>query len=288
MATFSHLASVRYLQGQGNLALYVRLRNGAGLYYDFVSGIWDAVDATDNRQFLTEVDDGSTVESRYQATVNLPEINATTILEYVRLADFFVFAEETIPAHAAVTVGPTGGTALTSVSAVKTYLGNTKTTDDDLFARLVVAASKYFEQQANRTITLTTYTESFYGIGGSVVVTKQYPIVAVSAVTVDGVAIPACVVATDYGYRVTGNGIVLRGYEFTEGAFIELAYTAGYADVPADVEQAVIELTADRYKYRQRQGKTSESMGGESASYVPSTVPQSVSIVIDAYRKHSA
>jgi uncharacterized phiE125 gp8 family phage protein len=288
MATYSYLASIRYLQAQGNAALYARLRDAAGLYYNFVTGTWDVAETANTKAFLTEVDDASSVESRYQATVTLPEINATTILEYVRASDAMVLGEESLPARAAVTVGPTGGTALTSVQAVKTYLGNTKTTDDDLFARLVVAASKWFEQQTNRKIVLAIYTDTFIGDGGSMVAARQYPLNTVTSVTVGTVTVPAAVAASDDGYRAVDNTIYLRGYCFTKGELVLVTYSAGYAQVPADIEQAVIELTADRYKYRQRQGKTSESAGGESASFTPSTVPASVTVVVDAYRKHSA
>lgn len=288
MATYSHLATVRYLQGQGNAALYVRLRNGAGEYYDFVSGLWDLEELTDNRVFLTEVDDASSVESRYNATVTLPEVNATTVLEYVRMADAMVLAEEGLPARSAVAVGPAGGTALASVAALKEYLESKVTTDDNLFARLLVAASSWFESHTGRNFTLQAYAKPFIGDGGQVFVPPQFPLVSVSAVTVNGNAVPAAVAATDQGWRIVDNTVQLVGYVFSKGYLCQVDYSAGYAQVPADVEQAVIELAADRYRYRKRIGQTSSSVGGESMSFVPSTIPLSVQGVVDVYRNLTA
>lgn len=285
MALYSHLATVRYLQGQGNAALYVRVRDGAGLYYNFVGGTWDVADGADNRVFLVEVDDASSVESRYSVSISVPEVNATLIVEYVRLSDAFVLAEEALPSRASVVVGPSGGTALTSIEAVKAYLGSTKTVDDDLFATLIVRCSTWFESQTRRVFALASYTDTFYGDGGCLYAPRQFPVQSVTSLEVNGEAVPAAVAASDNGWRLLEGIIVLRGYSFTQGCLVTIGYTAGYSLVPADVEQAVIELVCDRYRYRQRQGKTSESLGGESASYVPSTVPQSVQVVANAYRR---
>jgi hypothetical protein len=282
MSTYSHLATCRYLQAQGNSALYVRLRDGAGLYYNFTSGTWDAVESADSKQFLAEVDDASAVESRYQATVALPEINATTILEYVRVADALVIAEEGLPARSAVTTGPTGGTTLTSVANVKAYLGSAKSTDDALLARIVVAASKWFESQIGRSLTLQSHSDAFVGEGNCVAITQEYPLNSVTSITVDGNLIPVD------GYFIAGNAIYLKGYYFTKGTLVQVAYTAGYSEIPADVEQAVIEVTADRYNARTRVGQVSQTVNGETSSFVQFTIPVSVLSVINTYRKHNA
>lgn len=287
MALYSHLATVRYLQGQGNAALYVRLRDAAGLYYNFISGTWDATDTANCRVFLVEVDDASSVESRYQVTLNLPEVNATTVLEYVRLADSMVLAEETLPARSAVTVGPTGGTALTSVANLKAYLSLKTTTDDDLLARIVVAASKWFESQVARTITLTTYEHSFVGDDTTLVRLPEAPVTSVSSVMIDDQLIPQALAAADQGWRLVGNVIYLKGYSFSYGSFVQISYTAGFAQVPADIEQAVIEVAADRFQYRSRVGQVTKSMGGESVSFVSFQIPVQVQTVIDVYRRVS-
>lgn len=287
MALYSHLATVRYLQGQGNAALYVRLRDGAGLYYDFVNGTWEAVDAADNRTFLTEVDDASAIESRYSVTVSLPEVNAPTVLEYVRVADSMVIAEESIPSRSAVTGGPWGGTALTSVAAFKEYLALKTTTDDNLLARIIVAASGWFEGQIGRHITLGSYTDEFIGDGSVVYVPRECPAVTVTSVLVDGNTVPQALTAGADGWRLAQGIIYLRNYSFTRGAFVQVAYTAGFSTVPAEVEQAVIEVAADRYQYRTRVGQVTKSMGGESVSFVSFQVPVSVKTVIDIYRRET-
>lgn len=177
------------------------------------------------------------------------------------------------------------GSALTSIEAVKAYLGNTKTTDDDLFGRLVLAASAWFESQTNRRFALQSYTDTFIGQGDKLYIPQQAPVTGVTSVTIDGEVIPVTTSTQVSGYMLVRGLVHLIGYTFGTGQLVEVVYTAGFATIPADVEAAVIELACDRYKYRQRQGKLSETVGGEYATYVPSTVPQSVNVVVAAYRR---
>lgn len=66
---------------------------------------------------------------------------------------------------------------------------------------------------------------------------------------------------------------------------IEVSYTAGYATVPADVEQAVIEVAADAYYRRNRLGQRSGTKpGGETVTYLVDQVLPSVQSVIDIYK----
>jgi hypothetical protein len=76
-------------------------------------------------------------------------------------------------------------------------------------------------------------------------------------------------------------------YVFIDQAEYSISYNAGYATVPADAAQAVIEWTAERYKGRQWIGQTSKHMvTGESVSTPESEIPASVKRVIERYRRY--
>lgn len=63
-----------------------------------------------------------------------------------------------------------------------------------------------------------------------------------------------------------------------------VAVLLSYAYVPGDVEQAVIDLVAWRFKERDRIGQRSASIAGENISF-DSGLPQSVQMVIERYRR---
>jgi hypothetical protein len=61
--------------------------------------------------------------------------------------------------------------------------------------------------------------------------------------------------------------------------------SVSYSYVPADLEQAVLELVGERYRYRDRIGLRSKSVGGhETISYDTSDMPKWVDMVLQPYR----
>jgi hypothetical protein len=110
------------------------------------------------------------------------------------------------------------------------------------------------------------------------------PVTAVTSVTVDGVAIPARTVIGGTGWVFSAGGVDLVGYSFTAGIQnVVFVYTAGET-VPADLEQAVIEHAALRYRDRDRVGLASQCGGVESVSYSNAGTLAYIEGVIDAYR----
>ena len=79
------------------------------------------------------------------------------------------------------------------------------------------------------------------------------------------------------GYIFTDIMLVLIGYGFNRGmANVMVSYTAGFATVPLEIEQACIELIAFRYREAQRVGMSSKGMLGETTSFIVRDVPPSV------------
>jgi hypothetical protein len=76
-------------------------------------------------------------------------------------------------------------------------------------------------------------------------------------------------------------------YTFLDQREYSITYNAGYATVPPDAAQAVIEWTSQRYKGRQAIGQTQKHMStGDSVSTPESEIPASVKRVIERYRRY--
>lgn len=153
---------------------------------------------------------------------------------------------------------------LTSLANVKQWMGIpvTDTANDALLTRMVTACSAFIASWLGRTLESTSYTDNFIGWGSARFVPANYPVTAIASVVVNGTAVPAAKVFT--------SSISLRlldGYSFLDGVLCTVTYTAGYAVVPKDIEQACIEMVALRFEDRKRIGITSKGLAGETISF---------------------
>lgn len=181
--------------------------------------------------------------------------------------------------------------SLTTLDAVKAHLFTDPSvtppvTHDALLSGLITRASAFVEGWLNRNILSATYTATVDGPGGTVLTLPNYPITAVSAVTVDGTAIPASTGATISGYVFDANAVKLRGYTFAAGILnVSISYTAGYATVPGDVEQAVIDIVCRKYRGLERIGLVSKGMAGETTTYAQSDMSADTKSLLNQYRR---
>ena len=143
---------------------------------------------------------------------------------------------------------------LTTLATVKDWLGipSGDTSKDARLSRLITSSSARIVGWLGRGILSASYSETYSGVGNARLGLRNYPVIAIASLTVDGVTVPAAsgsppaggyTVAHVGSPVVTGAFINLSGYCFTRGADnVAPVYTAGYATVPADIEQAAIEL----------------------------------------------
>jgi len=176
---------------------------------------------------------------------------------------------------------------LTTLQSAKDWLGITSNTDDALLSALVTSASNYIQSWLDRTFAITAYNELRDGTGTRGIMTSEYPIASVSMVKIDGVVIPAATAYGTPGYRVDDRRITLQGgYCFRRDiANVELAYTAGYASVPAEISQACIDMISVRYKERDRIGYQSKSIAGETVSFMTKDMSDATKTILHNYRK---
>jgi hypothetical protein len=177
---------------------------------------------------------------------------------------------------------------LTTLENVKQDMSIGETADDAKLSRLITEFSVWFLNEINRGALLEdAYNEKRNGYGGDSIVTKYYPITAVSSVIVSGVNIPASPDGVATGFVFDDLTIYLTGcYRFIRGRQnIQLNYTAGFATVPADVERAVINQVIFTFRQLQKLGTVSQQMQGvTTAQFSQKDLAPGVGTVIENYR----
>lgn len=175
---------------------------------------------------------------------------------------------------------------LTSVANVRAYSGlSTSDISDVDLGNLVTRASAVIRGYCSRDITSEgPYSETFDGQGGVKFTPEQWPVTAVSAVSVDGVTVLPATSATAPGYAFSSGAIALRGYRFARGvANCTVSYSAGEASVPPDVEHAAILTVLAAYNAAPRDPAVrSESINGSyQATYAPMAIPADAKAILD-------
>lgn len=182
-------------------------------------------------------------------------------------------------------------------TSLGTYTGGaTVGITDPLLQRLISAVSQEAQTIINRTIAQTQYIETRDGLGQPMLMFLNYPVTAVALVLINGLTIqprpplgPNVTAANFGGYVFDANRLMLAGGFFPRGfQNIQVQYTAGFATTPADLEQAVIDVIGDWFKYRDRIGVSALGIDGQSISltqFVRTALPMRASLIIDQYRR---
>ena len=129
---------------------------------------------------------------------------------------------------------------LPTVDDLKRYLNKTSTADDAELSDMLDAAVDMVQGLVGP-VTSQTVTETHYGVHSDVVVLRQVPALALSAVsgrTYPGAA-PTSYTLTDYVLDPdTGLVRMVSGYQF--GGDVTVTYSAGRTTVPAAVSLAIL------------------------------------------------
>lgn len=175
---------------------------------------------------------------------------------------------------------------LTTLDRVKTELGLTTTTVDDLLQSLITASSRQIMTQCARRFKQSTITKRFNGDATYGIALPNGPVTDVASVYIDGNLIPESGGPGDVGWTLMNDRVELLGYVFTVGvANVEITYTCGWATVPEDIERAAIELTTWAYQNRNHIGIQQRTVNGaDSIQFRPDQWPYSVQMTVAAYR----
>lgn len=168
--------------------------------------------------------------------------------------------------------------SLTSLTALKTHLGITGTTEDAFLGQLLTAVEAVFTNLIDRKLESTEYVEYYGGRNTPVLLLREYPVTEVSDVRVDETgywgqgasafaATTALAAGIDYALVKDGrSGIAEVGRLLRIGTVwparfvskvgllsaavkpgagnIKVSYTAGYEEIPADVKLCLHQVCA--------------------------------------------
>lgn len=138
----------------------------------------------------------------------------------------------------------------------------------ELIGKLITAISDRIEKITGRTFSETSYTEYYDGTGTNEIVLNQFPIISLTSINyVNTDDTSSTSIDTNSVHINYDKGILLyRGGIFSAGKRnLLITYTAGYADIPYDLELIAIELTVDAYNRSKKDNNIkSEKIGDYS------------------------
>lgn len=129
-------------------------------------------------------------------------------------------------------------TDLTTLATLKQWLGLTTQTDDASLSRLLSSVSRSVLSDISNVLLPQTLTRIMDGQGGTAMVLPDFPIISLTSLTIDTVAIPAAADVTQAGWLLRQlspneepslSEVALIGYRFTRGKQnVKLVVQAGY------------------------------------------------------------
>jgi hypothetical protein len=154
---------------------------------------------------------------------------------------------------------------LTTLDNALAWLDMQNDVGPGVIARLITACSTQIQSYIGRTIVQQTYTGTFNGRGSRSLLMPNYPITAVSSVQVWTASIPARVLGSVPGYTFDDKTVFLdHPYYFERGAQnVTIAYTAGYATIPLDIEQACIDAVNDVWASKEFAASVENAKAGD-------------------------
>ncbi|WP_026470033.1 head-tail connector protein [Alkanindiges illinoisensis] len=171
--------------------------------------------------------------------------------------------------------------ALTTLERVKEWLKlQAVAVDDELLQRLIDAASAFVEKWLGFTVLRHEVVRWMDGNGKDELVLTDPHILAINSITIDGRLIPAG------QYRHADWWLILDCACFSRGRRnICIKYDIGFDTVPADIENAVIDLVALGYKEKDRIGLQSKTLAGETISYFTGVFSERSKMVLQQYKR---
>jgi len=176
--------------------------------------------------------------------------------------------------------------ALTTLPAVKAYKGIGGSEMDATIIELIPRAEAAVLSYLQRVIEQSAVTELRDGSGGASMLLREWPVVSVSSVQVDGQAITQAAGWGQAGWELRERMLVLNGYRFARGARnVQIVYTAGYSATPGDIAQAVIETVLLTLERRTHLDVSSKSLAGETISFITAELSPSARQLLQPHRR---
>lgn len=160
--------------------------------------------------------------------------------------------------------------------------------DRSTLESLINSVSASIETYCSRKFLTREYTEYHDGTGEPYIFPYNSPITTVSGIWIDASWVWDGDAIDSTSYRIVNdNHIAFNNFiPYVGEQNIKITYTAGYATVPYDVQQVVIEEALRRYKNKNNIGKSAivSSDMGQITLMTDDILPVNKTI-LDAYRK---
>lgn len=161
-----------------------------------------------------------------------------------------------------------------SLRQVKAHLNITSQDQDDELRTVIADVASIAESYTGRVFGRRTVVDTLTGDGMRYLLLSACPVLALSSVTVDGVAVD--------DYRLSpAAGTVTRTAGWPDGADIVATYLAGYRVQPGADVQGALRMCAHLWKY---QRGSVQARGGSWADDAPFAVPNFVAELWDLNR----
>ena len=183
--------------------------------------------------------------------------------------------------------------AVVSLENVKSFLGITNDSQNELLKLLINQSTEFIESATNRRIKETVHTyEKFDGNGEKEIQLKEYPIIIPPNVilqknnAIDNSDDWETIDATDY-FIDTDTGILRMNSKFCRGKNnYRATYTAGYSTVPYDLQYVSMSVISETLNRRKSMGISSERLGDHQISFVSAVESDpKLKNILDKYRK---
>lgn len=152
------------------------------------------------------------------------------------------------------------------------WLGIAQGTDDTNLQLAISAYSQLIADFCSRSIVLATFSEIYDGRDMPRLMLRNYPIVAVTSLSIYGVAQSLATSPYGPGYTFANRSVDLQGGAvFTRGlGNIAISYQAGFATIPADIQMACLDWLKASYLTRTQQtGLVSHRAGDTEEKFAP-------------------
>lgn len=180
---------------------------------------------------------------------------------------------------------------LTTIGVLKLWLGESTDKSDQVLGRIISAASQFVESYCQRSFWSATYTEYHDGTDSDTLTLRQWPIISVTGIY-EGGSLTSLVSGVD-PYASPQPEIVIYQEEgklarpfsrfFGFRRFYKVVYVAGYATIPADLIDAVLNVAAMMMREKDRIGISMKSTGQQQTAFIR-TLPEATQRTLDRYR----
>lgn len=170
--------------------------------------------------------------------------------------------------------------ALTTLEKVKQWLKLAVAVDDELLQRLIDSASAFVENWLGFPVLRHEVVRWVDGNGKDELVLTDPHILNIKSINIDERIIPP------EQYRHADWWLILDSAYFSRGRRnICITYDMGFDGVPADIENAVIDLVGLAYKEKDRIGIQSKTLASETISYFKGAFSERSKLALQHYKR---